>query len=341
MSLQQHRPGLGSPYGPFMAKPAAAADPEATVVTGPRRAAQGEATAVAGPRVPWLGAPAPGPVWSPGPSCAPAGRFAPGPWAPAPGGPPTSRRMNRTWALVAAATAATVAVVGTAVALTAGSTSASGGSASGSVAPPAAAGSSPAPTTAAPPAIVPVNALPGLLPDPAALNPIVGSSAMTVVQSVDNHMDNPKSDTADCLQTYHPAEQAAYQGSGWIAMRGQLLHEASSNWQHVVIQAVVSFPTAQAAADFVTKQHDAWVRCQGKSATANYDDGPETYTVNTVNFQAGVLTAQGVEEGGGGWRCQHALTARNNVVADVASYGFAPDDQATAIVTAINGRLGG
>ncbi|MEE6140292.1 sensor domain-containing protein [Mycobacterium sp. 050128] len=346
MSLQHYHLGLAAPHAPSapvatpQRRPAPTARPEdeVTVVTGPRRAPQDEVTLVVDPRrAPLFRTPAPMPAagphpWPGGPQFPPAG------WAPAQYPIPGRRRnTRRTWAITAAATAATLVIAATAVALTAGDTGQS--SSAGATTTPVAATPSPSTTTPAPAPIVPVTALPGLLSDPAALNAIVGSPAMALQQTV-NRMDDPKSDTPDCLGTYHPIEQAAYQGSGWIAMQGQLLHESgTAQWKHVVIQGVVSFPTAQAAADFVTTQHNSWSKCQGKPATANYEDGPETYVINAVKFQTGILTAQMIQEGGGGWRCQHALNARNNVVADVAACGFAPDDQATAIAAAINGRI--
>ncbi|WP_204805978.1 sensor domain-containing protein, partial [Mycobacterium riyadhense] len=46
-------------------------------------------------------------------------------------------------------------------------------------------------------------------------------------------------------------------GSGWLAVQTQWLHERS-NVRHEVYQSVVSFSSAQAAADFVAKEAKNW-----------------------------------------------------------------------------------
>lgn len=324
MSVHYH-PGIGSPYARSVpapwSPPPTSPDDEVTVVTPPRARQF---------RTP---PPAPGAWPPPGPYYPPVG------WAPAPYPAPNQRRTSRTWAIAAAATAATLLVGGTALALSVGGSNqstSSDPSTAGLVpaGPSVAATAPPVPTTTTKAPVVPADALPGLLPDPTAINAIVGSSAMTVAKTTENHMDDPKSDTPECLGAYHPVEHAAYRGSGWKAMQGQLLRDGD-DFQHVVIQTVVSFPTAKAASDFVAGQHGSWRKCLGQSVTADYKDGAESFSVNSVDLKGGVLRAQLTQQGGQGWRCQHALTSRNNVVADVNACGFAPGEQAAAIATRI------
>jgi hypothetical protein len=236
-----------------------------------------------------------------------------------------------------------LAVIGTGVALAATNDShpTAGRSASTSTTTtPAATSTQPTPTTTPTAPVVPVDALPGMLADPAAVAAAVGSPGMTVVP--DSHPDvmwTANVDNPDCLGVYHPAEQAVYQGSRWVAVQGQSLREPGATSRHTVIQAVVSFPTARAATDFATQQRGSWTRCIGKSITATYPkNGPETFSVSAVTTGGGVLKAVLTEEGANGWGCQRALTTRSNVVVDVAACGFAPGDQAATIATEITGH---
>jgi serine/threonine kinase PknH len=187
---------------------------------------------------------------------------------------------------------------------------------------------------------VPVAALPGLLLDPAALNTIMGGTAM--VLQPEAHPDvmwaAGSIDPPECLAVYHPAEQPVYQGSGWTAVQGQFVREPG-DLRHAVVQAVISFPTARAATRFVATQAQGWPACNGKPLTATFPQGREMWTVTTVTNHNGTLTAQLDQEGAGGWECRRAVTARGNVVIDVDACGYALADQAEAIATKITGRV--
>jgi hypothetical protein len=196
-------------------------------------------------------------------------------------------------------------------------------------------------TTPASASIVPVDALPGLLADPAAINAIVGSAVMT--PDPEPHPDvmwsGANLDKLECLSVYHPAEKPVYAGSGWIAMQGQVIREPGESSRHSVVQAVVSFPSAQAATDFVAQRRDNWGKCSGKSVTTTLENGSHaTWLVNAVSNDNGMLQAQLTQEGGSGWACQRVLTAHNNVVIDVASCGYSPAGQARAVATTITGH---
>jgi hypothetical protein len=178
-----------------------------------------------------------------------------------------------------------------------------------------------------------------MLAEPAAVAAAVGSPAMIVLP--DGHPDamwNAHVDNPNCLGVYHPAELPVYQGSGWTAVQGQVLREPGDRSRNTVIQAVVSFPTADAATDFASEQRRSWARCVGRSITATYKDGSETFSVGNVNSDSGVLKARLIQQDSSGWSCQRALNTRNNVVVDVAACSFVPGDQAVTIATEIAGR---
>ncbi|MCV7101279.1 sensor domain-containing protein, partial [Mycobacterium palustre] len=195
------------------------------------------------------------------------------------------------------------------------------------------------PTATPPPPVVPVSALPQMLAEPATVAAAVGSPAVIVLPDAhpdamwNAHVDNP-----NCLGVYHPAELPVYQGSGWTAVQGQVLREPGDRPHNTVIQAVVSFPTAEAATDFASGQRRSWARCVGRSVTATYKDGSETFSVGNVKNDSDVLKARLIQQDSSGWSCQRALNTRNNVVIDVAVCSFVPGDQAVTIATEIAGR---
>lgn len=327
MSVQRH-PGIEYPY----ASPVPPAPLQRW--SAPGVIAPVDATLPAPGRPPFRSPAPPRPQPMPGPFYPAAG------WQPAPYPVPVPRSTARNWVIAGVAAAAVLTVTVTGLALATGDESQPASSSMSTVttAPPTIA--PPAPTTTPAPPAVPVSALPGMLADPASVATTVGAAAMTVVP--DSHPDamwRANVDNPNCLGVYHPAEEPVYQGSRWTATQGQSLREAGTTSRHTVIQAVVSFPTAQAATAFATQQEGDWTRCLGRSITATYPkNGSETFSVTTVNNRGGVLTAVLTEEGASGWGCQRAMTTRSNVVVDVAACGFAPTDQAARIATQIAGR---
>lgn len=216
--------------------------------------------------------PAPGFVHGPQPGPQPAPQASwPPPlgWAGPPAGryPPSGvprRNTRRMWGLLGAGAAVLVVTVSAGLIIAAGSASDGAGRAAADDAPTAASSSSP--TNAPPPAIVPVNALPGLLLDPATINVIEG--AIGIVLQPDPNPNYPYSgghtNHPECEGLAHPAVKTALQGTGWVALQGQYLREPGGDWKHAVTEAVVSFPNAEAAAGFAAKQAEDWAKCTGK-----------------------------------------------------------------------------
>ncbi len=271
-------------------------------------------------------------------------------WPPPPGwaGPPAvpyppsgvpRRNSRRTWGLLGAGAAVLVVAVSAGLIIAAGSASDRADPAALGDAPATASSSTP---TSAPPAIVPVNALPGLLLDPATVNVIEGATG--IVLQPDPNPNYPytggQTNHPECEGIAHPAVKTALQGSGWVALQGQYLREPGDDWRHAVTQAVVSFPNTEAAAGFAAKQAEDWAKCTGKPLTVTTATaGSATWSVGTVTSRDGVLSVVLTEEGAEGWACQRAMIARNNVVIDTRSCGFNTIDQAAAIAKEIADRV--
>jgi serine/threonine kinase PknH len=296
---------------------------------------------------PWgpAGLPQPWPVSPPGPgtpSNAWAGPVMPGrpavapPWPqPLPAGDRPSRR-NGILLGIGVLVIALAALIGLVAATGAG------GPARPAVADrttPAAGPANP-PSPPPPPPAVPSEALPGLLLDPAAVNAIMGTRDLVV---------NPKLTTAklyidttdkpECGGVWANANSGAYAGSGWEAVQTQYLREQDRP-HHEVYQSVVSFPTAQTAKDFVAGEAKRWPLCTGKAITTTVPDTTaQTWWIAAVAQQGDMLTSVSTAEGGRGYTCQHALTARDNVVVDAVACGWDVTQQGTTVAQRIGEQI--
>lgn len=273
------------------------------------------------------------------------------PWAgvpimTSPGMPPTAGwpphgvarpqgSSRRTWALVGVGGVVVTLVVAIAlVAAIAAQTKSSGGT---TLSEPATTWTSQTPAP-----IVPVGSLPKLLLDVTTINSVEGATAMALV--ADDHPDYPyaglKTSPLDCEGVAQPAVKSVLQGSGWIGLQAQYVREPGDNLMHGVTQAVISYPTADAANGFFAKQADTWSGCSGKHLTVTgTKNNLIGLTVGNVTNSDGMLRALVNQEGGDGWACQRAMTVRANVVIDVRSCSFNTVDEASTIAGKIGDRV--
>ncbi|MEE6177288.1 sensor domain-containing protein [Mycobacterium sp. 050134] len=290
------------------------------------------------------------PIGGPPGSHPPAVMPPPGMRLPAPGYPSMAApRGNspRKWVLVGGAAAAAVALtVGAGLLIAvADKSSAPAGTTTVSESPtPAPAAPTMQTPTATQAPVVPIDALPGLLLDPAAVNAIEGTSGMEIRPDPNagsgSGFSDIKTDRPECQGLQHPAMVAALQGSGWISAQTQVLREPAEDWKHLVSNAVVNFPTAQLAGDYATAQAQAWARCAGKSLTSTAaGEQPVTWTVGSTSNRDGTVSVLLTQEGAAGWGCQRAMAVRDNIVIDTRSCGFNRTDQAVAIATKIADRV--
>jgi hypothetical protein len=193
--------------------------------------------------------------------------------------------------------------------------------------------SKPSATATPPPApIVPAEELSTLLLEPGAINRIMGTRELVINPTLTTtrlYIDT--TDKPECGGVWANANKGVYAGSGWVSVQTQYLREAT-DVSHEVFQSVISFPTAAAAADFVAKEAKSWPLCNGRAVTTTTPNNPpQSWWVATVNQQDGMVTSVINREGARGWGCQHALTAKNNVVVDVEACGFSVQEQGSEI----------
>lgn len=191
---------------------------------------------------------------------------------------------------------------------------------------------------AAPP--VAVEALPGLLPSAEQLDAVLGVQGLRVERSLSRGFSGATA-SDDCAETWNVAWIPMYTGSGWVAMRTQFVQTPDK--EHRVWQSIVLFPFAVDATAFYSRQVAAWRTCDGRSIAMRYLDEPasadQLFTVGPAVDHDRVLTQTSTESNEPTWMCEHALSARNNVVVDVQVCGERLTGQAESVVRAVAAKV--
>jgi hypothetical protein len=194
---------------------------------------------------------------------------------------------------------------------------------------------------------VPVSALDELLPGKDTLVSVVGDGGLGRGNG-GNRIVGDVMVTADCQGIGSVAALPVYAGSGWTAVNWQNWHSPAEPdpevLTHEVILSVVSYPHSEAANRFYDKASAAWKKCAGRVVNQRYTDQDSTedsfWTVGEVNDADNVLETSTVNEGGGGWVCQNALTVDNNIIAQAIVCADTPSAaQVHAILDAIRKNI--
>lgn len=171
--------------------------------------------------------------------------------------------------------------------------------------------------------------LAGMLLSPEAIAQLVGQPATAAVATPRPVHSTPNNtdvlSTPSCLPVAYPAEQVAYQGSGFTAMKVQMTVARPAKDQPqlwVFEQGAVTYPTAEAAEKFVAASADSWKTCQNQSWSQRYDTGATVFwTSGEVTAADGLLSVLTTQENGEGWGCRRGLKAHANAVMDFAVCG--------------------
>lgn len=263
------------------------------------------------------------------------GGHTPPSWPPMPPGPPPHGNRRLIWVLLGLVCVLTVAAVVLAMNVVGGGRHENAQS--------SATTSSAASSDQAP---VPVSALEGLLPtkevvSSAASDPGIGLVTDGAAIDTDAMVD------ADC-QGIASVAGPVYAGSGWTAIRWQRWNSPAEpdppTWVHQAMVSVATYPQAEAARTFYTKQSAAWHKCSGRNINfripAVTDSPDQFWSVGGITDSDGVLKTTLTSEGGGGWSCQHALSVRNNIVVRISACAYT-DSAAVAqtILDSVNQKI--
>jgi hypothetical protein len=198
------------------------------------------------------------------------------------------------------------------------------------------------PAASGPPATA--ESLPALLlPAADVAAALAGSELVVTKEATAPWNDSAHVDDVDCLAVAGAAQQSAYAGAGWTAIRGQVLREPppAPAWRHFAVQAVVLFGTAEAAADFYARSRQSWQRCSEREMSYAQPLAPDQlWSIGPAETDRDVLSVSRTQRGPQQWSCQRALTVRNNVAVDIEACSLdGPTAAAAGIARAISDRL--
>ena len=172
-----------------------------------------------------------------------------------------------------------------------------------------------------PPELVPANALDSALLTVGEVDSAMGTTGMVAHPRVDAMSDHRNLlPNLNCLGIWQVNEAGVYGKDGWIALRQELLRSPDTdNWQNLVVQSVVNYPSTDAARDFFTQSADRWSKCTDHNVNITLNDKP------LPKWRSGALTKTDTElaipftrgDAIGVASCQRVLKVENNVIADV------------------------
>lgn len=194
------------------------------------------------------------------------------------------------------------------------------------------------PLTQAP---VPVTALDGLLLDDRKIDDIVGLGMRVRYRTQEMWDSSQTFSEKSCLAMAGPAQQAVYADTGWTAVRGERLDDSFADptvRNYSANQAVIAYPAARQANAFYDASTRRWSACANRRFVDHPPGQPEiAWAVGDSHTVGGTLSTSEEQVGSeDGWRCQRALTARNNIVIDVEACGsFLPGSAAVDVAQQI------
>ena len=164
------------------------------------------------------------------------------------------------------------------------------------------------------------------------LNGIMGSTQMKVTSELEEMTDHSgQVSDPDCLGAIYGAEEPVYAGSGWTAIRDQVVREAGENNEHWVEQTAVLYRSAEKAQKFFDDSKSTWEKCSGYSVSVDDQDATYLWQIDSVTSEDTLITQMTAQEDAEGWGCQHALSAVSNVIVEAWACGYSIKDEAATI----------
>ncbi len=179
--------------------------------------------------------------------------------------------------------------------------------------------------------------LSGLLVSPEQVNVAMGATGMTVTTTQTAMSDNSATMTPpECLAIDGAAEATVYANSGFKAERDESLNDGD-HFTHYLKQAVVLFPTPDAAGAFFDASTVQWPTCRQYTHTQSESQ----WSVGTISTANGTLSTTATQQNAGadGWGCGRAPALRNNVIIDINTCSANPADSASRIADQIAGNV--
>jgi hypothetical protein len=164
------------------------------------------------------------------------------------------------------------------------------------------------------------------------LNGIMGSTQMKITSELEEMTDHSgQVSDPDCLGAIYGAEEPVYAGSGWTAMRDQVVREPDADNEHWVEQTAVLYPSAEKVQKFFDDSKSTWEKCSGYSVSVEDQDATYLWQIDSVTSEDTLITQMTAQEDAEGWGCQHALSAVSNVIVEAWACGYSIKDEAATI----------
>lgn len=171
-----------------------------------------------------------------------------------------------------------------------------------------------------PPKEVPKSALEGLLLTTDQVDTVMGTEGMVAHKPVTEMNDHRNLlPNLNCLGAWQVNESAIY-GDRWTAMRQVLLRAPDNdNWNSLLVQSVVIFPSTQEAADFLNQSAERWSKCTNHNVNITLNGEPlPKWRSGDLTRTDSELTLPFTRVNGDQTRaCQRALAVAANLVMDI------------------------
>jgi outer membrane murein-binding lipoprotein Lpp len=166
------------------------------------------------------------------------------------------------------------------------------------------------------------------------LNGIMGAKQMKIIGELEEMTDHSgEVSDPDCLGAIYGAEVPVYAGSGWTAMRDQVVREPGEDNEHWVEQTAVLYPSAEKAQKFFDNSKSSWKKCSGYSVSVDDADATYLWQIDNVTAEDALITQMTAQEDADGWACQHALSVVSNLTVEAWACGYSIKDEAETIAS--------
>ncbi len=167
---------------------------------------------------------------------------------------------------------------------------------------------------------------------------IVGGDSLQISNSSEDFADSSNLvDKPECLGAVFAAEKQAYDGSGWKAVRDQIIREPGDEKKHWVEQTVVLFPSNDLGVQFLDKSRDEWKSCEKTSVTTKGSNS----TSYDWDFKGVIEPSETTisidldQQRSNNWVCQHTMGIVSNLIAEGVVCGQGVGDESQQIVERI------
>ncbi|MCV7066901.1 sensor domain-containing protein [Mycolicibacterium farcinogenes] len=179
------------------------------------------------------------------------------------------------------------------------------------------------------------------LPDAGTLQALLLMDPLARTADAETTYTGVSTDRPDCGGAPNVALPAAYDRSGYTAIRTQeFFTQPGPDGQDSVTQAVAAFPSDQHAKDFVALENSRWGNCKFDLVTITNPDGDAIVRqMSSPNSRNGVLTLSIHSQMRSKVGCQRGLSSQRNIVIDVQICSRSGSAQAAKLVSTIADRI--